>query len=239
MVPADFKTCLSLGETKLTFRFGCRSASASSGNSPSSPSFQPAGMSVLMQMGGGWVTPLCAGSEWASGLGSGTSVSKHSMGYKETSAEPKPQQASQRSHGEKERPQIQSIRFGIIRTTISFITSQMQTCMSSPPVAKKRDCDVQAKERTPAAQVSSEAFSKSRSTRRMLTLPSWPPTATNFPDGENAVAFTMVLKFTVPANLQSSSCGSRHTTAFIIAGPLGSFAIKPCPLSLPPPAPIK
>mmetsp|Transcript_15643 Transcript_15643/g.44532 ORF Transcript_15643/g.44532 Transcript_15643/m.44532 type:complete len:382 (-) Transcript_15643:676-1821(-) len=149
--------------------------------------------------------------------------------------EPKPQLANQRSSGLKATEQTQSVLFGSWKITLSRITSHTETCMSSPPAAKKRDCDDQARVRMPATHRSSEVFTKSLSTSNKVTLLSSPPTASNLPDGEKRVTWTMFLKAVDPAYVHSPPAASkRQMTVFIIA--LSNlFVIKPCVKSVPPP----
>mmetsp|Transcript_109230 Transcript_109230/g.341736 ORF Transcript_109230/g.341736 Transcript_109230/m.341736 type:complete len:262 (-) Transcript_109230:612-1397(-) len=114
--------------------------------------------------------------------------SKTSTGCRPTSLLSKPQQASQELSCVKAMAQCQSFAFGSCSTRTSAATSQTETCMSSPPEARKLESAVQARHLMPAAHPRSEAFSKFSSTRSVARMRFSPPTARSFPDGEKAVA---------------------------------------------------
>mmetsp|Transcript_7408 Transcript_7408/g.23248 ORF Transcript_7408/g.23248 Transcript_7408/m.23248 type:complete len:283 (+) Transcript_7408:47-895(+) len=113
-------------------------------------------------------------------------------------------------------PQIQSLPRGSCKTMRSVTRSQMETCMSSPPVARKRESADHDRHRTPAGHSNSDTASNARSTWSVATARSSRPTASSLPEGENATACTPPAKGTETTRSQPAPSGrSRQTIAFI------------------------
>mmetsp|Transcript_43911 Transcript_43911/g.113049 ORF Transcript_43911/g.113049 Transcript_43911/m.113049 type:complete len:253 (-) Transcript_43911:349-1107(-) len=157
-----------------------------------------------------------------------------------TKGQPKPQLASQRLSGEKAIETTQSFSLGNLKTMCSDFTSQIETCRSSPPEAKKRESEDQTRQRTPAAHESSETTSKCLSTSKIETLPDSPPTAKTFPEGEKAEVCSKSEKSMDATSGHSAPLwGTCQAMAVIPLLAVFDFTvIKPC-MSSDPPHPAK